>query len=108
MATFSCTRTVACLAYAVLLTTSATTYADMMDKGMMGKGMMGQMPCDNMQGMDQNNDGMISKQEFTAFHEKMWANMQKNDHGMVVPKQAPMQPTAPASDQGMGGMQDDM
>lgn len=106
MATFSCTRTVARLAFVVLLTTSSVTYADMMGK--MGP-MTGKMPCNDMQGMqgmDRNKDGMISKEEFTAFHEKMWANMQKNDHGMVVPEQAPMQPPAPAPAQGMGGMQD--
>jgi len=52
--------------------------------------------------MDQNHDGMISKAEFMQYHEKMWAEMEKNDHGMFVVKPQPMQPPA----KGMGGMKD--
>ena len=37
----------------------------------------------DMNAMDTNHDGMISKQEFMKFHEKMWAKMKKNKSGMV-------------------------
>jgi len=37
----------------------------------------------DMNVMDTNHDGMISKQEFMKYHEKMWAMMKKNKSGMV-------------------------
>jgi hypothetical protein len=37
----------------------------------------------DMKSMDTNNDGMISKQEFMAHHEKMYDQMKKNKDGMV-------------------------
>ena len=78
----------------MVLSASAVTFAD--------GPMMGNMQGSDMQGMDQNHDGMISKAEFMQYHEKMWAEMEKNDHGMFVVKPQPMQPPA----KGMGGMKD--
>lgn len=94
MTTFSRTSRVNCLVFSVLLTASPVTYAD--------DCMMGKMQSNDMQGMDQNHDGMISKEEFTKYHDNMWAEMEKNDHGMFVLKQEPMQPPS----KGMGGMKD--
>lgn len=36
--------------------------------------------------MDVNSDGMISKAEYMAYHEKMWSNMKKDSMGMVDSK----------------------
>jgi EF-hand domain pair len=36
--------------------------------------------------MDTNNDGKISKEEFMAYHEKMWDSMKKDSNGMVDAK----------------------
>jgi hypothetical protein len=36
-----------------------------------------------MKMMDTNSDGMISKDEYMAYHEKMWMKMKKNSMGMV-------------------------
>jgi uncharacterized membrane protein len=44
----------------------------------------------DMNAMDTNHDGMISKQEFMKFHEKMWAKMKKNKSGMVDMKDMEM------------------
>ncbi len=33
--------------------------------------------------MDTNHDGMISKKEFMKYHEDIWAKMKKNKSGMV-------------------------
>lgn len=82
------------LVASMVLSASAVTFAD--------GPMMGNMQGSDMQGMDQNHDGMISKAEFMQYHEKMWAEMEKNDHGMFVVKPQPMQPPA----KGMGGMKD--
>ena len=53
--------------------TSAFAMDDMKPQGMMM----------DWSAMDTNHDGMISKQEFMKFHEKMWAKMKKNKSGMV-------------------------
>lgn len=37
-----------------------------------------------MKGMDTNNDGMISKEEFMKYHESMWNKMKKNQAGMAM------------------------
>lgn len=37
----------------------------------------------DMKMMDTNNDGMVSKDEFTKHHEMMWGKMKKNKSGMV-------------------------
>lgn len=37
----------------------------------------------DMKMMDTNNDGMVSKDEFTKHHEMMWDKMKKNKSGMV-------------------------
>jgi EF hand len=37
----------------------------------------------DMNAMDTNHDGMISKKEFMKYHEDMWAKMKKNKAGMV-------------------------
>lgn len=39
-----------------------------------------------MKMMDANSDGMISKAEYMAYHEKMWSNMKKDSMGMVDSK----------------------
>jgi len=36
--------------------------------------------------MDTNADGKISKEEFMAYHEKMWDSMKKDSTGMVDAK----------------------
>ena len=38
---------------------------------------------DRMQMMDSNGDGMISKDEFMKYHEKMFDSLKKNQDGMV-------------------------
>ena len=37
----------------------------------------------DMNAMDSNHDGMISKQEFMKYHAKMWGRMKTNESGMV-------------------------
>ncbi|MBA2411994.1 MAG: hypothetical protein H0V63_04095, partial [Burkholderiaceae bacterium] len=36
-----------------------------------------------MKGMDANNDGMVSKEEFMKYHESMWDKMKRNPAGMA-------------------------
>lgn len=36
-----------------------------------------------MKAMDTNGDGKISKEEYMAYHEKMWMSMKKDSSGMV-------------------------
>ena len=40
--------------------------------------------------MDTNNDGLLSKEEFTSHHDQMWADMKKTSAGMVDVKTMPM------------------
>ena len=40
----------------------------------------------HMASMDTNGDGMISKEEFMAFHQAMWDKLPKNKDGMVTMK----------------------
>jgi len=37
-----------------------------------------------MKGMDANNDGMVSKEEFMRYHESMWDKMKRNPAGMAM------------------------
>ncbi|MEP6883115.1 MAG: hypothetical protein ABJC66_00055 [Gammaproteobacteria bacterium] len=39
-----------------------------------------------MKMMDTNGDGKISKEEYMAYHEKMWNNMTKDSNGLVDAK----------------------
>ncbi len=39
-----------------------------------------------MKMMDTNGDGKITKEEYMAYHEKMWNNMKKDSNGMVDAK----------------------
>ena len=39
-----------------------------------------------MKMMDTNGDGKISKEEYMAYHEKMWNKMKKDSNGMVDAK----------------------
>ena len=55
-----------------------------MHKGHMHKGKM------EMETMDTNKDGMISKEEFMTFHEAMYDSMKKNKDGMVDMKEMKM------------------
>ena len=36
-----------------------------------------------MRAMDTNGDGMISRDEYMSYHQKMWDSMKKNANGMV-------------------------
>ena len=36
--------------------------------------------------LDKNGDGKISKEEFMAYHQKMWDSMKKDSNGMVDAK----------------------
>lgn len=38
----------------------------------------------DMKMMDTNKDGMVSKEEFMAFHEAMWNKMKRNPAGMAM------------------------
>src|SRR5512144_468672 len=40
----------------------------------------------HMASMDTNGDGLISKEEFMAFHQTMWDKLPKNKDGMVSMK----------------------
>ena len=44
-----------------------------------------------MKEMDTNGDGEISKEEFMAYHEKMWDKLKKNSNGTVDEKSLMMQ-----------------
>ncbi len=44
----------------------------------------------DMSAMDANGDGMVSKQEFLKYHERMWSKMKKNNKGMVDMKDMQM------------------
>lgn len=37
-----------------------------------------------MKGMDTNNDGMVSREEFMKYHESMWNKMKRNQAGMAM------------------------
>ncbi|MDQ3214861.1 MAG: hypothetical protein M3P99_02100 [Pseudomonadota bacterium] len=37
-----------------------------------------------MKAMDANNDGMVSKDEFTKYHETMWEKTKRNAQGMAM------------------------
>ncbi len=71
-----------------------TMNKDTMNKDMMNKNGMAHKNGMNMKGMDANNDGMLSKQEFMSHHEKMYDSMKKNKDGTVDMKEMGM---------GMGG-----
>jgi hypothetical protein len=58
---------------AAFVATGAFAMDDMKSQGMMM----------DMNAMDTNHDGMISKKEFMKYHEDMWAKMKKNKAGMV-------------------------
>ena len=62
---------------------------------------------DQMETMDRNQDGMVSKEEFTSYHQSMWEQMEKNDHGMFVIKPQDM-PGKSMPGKMKGGMQDMM
>jgi hypothetical protein len=48
-----------------------------------GRGMGGGMMMKHMRMMDQDGDGKISQQEFSAFHEKRFAQMDTNGDGFI-------------------------
>ena len=52
---------------------------------------MGDAMRDSMKMMDANHDGMISKNEYMMFHEKMWAQMKKDSNGLVDAKSMMME-----------------
>ncbi len=49
----------------------------------------------DMKMMDANSDGMLSKTEFMAYHEKMWLGMKKDANGMVDAKMMATMPRTP-------------
>ena len=52
--------------------------------------------------MDTNGDGMISRDEYMAYHESMWMKMKRNKDGMVMMKDMGMMGgTAPKEDTNM-------
>jgi hypothetical protein len=89
MKTFMCA-----LVGSALLALSVSAIAD---DTMMGKDHMATM----MKAMDTNGDGKISKQEFMAYHEKMWDSMKKDSNGMVDSKTMMMHHDAMMKDKGM-------
>jgi hypothetical protein len=54
-----------------------------------------------MKSMDTNGDGKISKEEYMAYHEKMWMSMKKDSSGMVDAKSMMMQHEAMMKNQSM-------
>jgi Ca2+-binding EF-hand superfamily protein len=63
------------------------SFASVADDSMMSHDHMMTM----MKEMDTNGDGKISKEEFMAYHEKMWMKMKKDSNGMVDAKSMMMQ-----------------
>ena len=59
------------------------------------------MGHDSKMTMDTNGDGKISKDEFMAYHEKMWMGMKKDSSGMVDAKAMMMHHDAMMKDKGM-------
>ena len=68
------------LVAAAFVATGAFAMDDMKPQGMMM----------DMNAMDTNHNGMISKKEFMKYHEDMWAKMRKNKSGMVDMKDMEM------------------
>ena len=68
MKTFNAACAAALLA---IFTLPASAAEPMMDHG------------DEMKQMDTNGDGMLSKAEFTKYHDAMWMKMPKTSSGMV-------------------------
>lgn len=61
--------------------------------GMMGGNMQGMMNMmRQMQAMDANRDGLLSKEEFTKAHDAMFDAMPKNKDGLVEMKDMAMCP----------------
>jgi hypothetical protein len=58
----------------------------------------------DMKKMDANGDGMVSKDEWTKYHEAMWAKMKKGKNGMVDMNDMGMMQGGMAND---GKMKDD-
>ena len=65
---------------AAFVATGALALDDMNPQGMMM----------DMNAMDTNHDGAISKKEFLRHHENMWAKMKKNKSGLVDMKDMEM------------------
>ncbi len=64
----------------------------MMEKDkMMGTKMM------DMKMMDTNHDGMVSKEEFMAYHEAMWNKMKRNPAGMAMMSDVEMMYAGPGT-----------
>lgn len=61
----------------VALSAPAIGQSTMQDKKMEMKEM-------RMKGMDANNDGMVSRDEFMKYHESMWNKMKRNPAGMAM------------------------
>lgn len=61
----------------IALSGSAIAQSTMQEQKMMTKEM-------RMKGMDTNNDGMISRDEFMKYHESMWEKMKRNPAGMAM------------------------
>lgn len=76
-------KKLATLITAVLCIAAAPAFADDDNRPGWGRGA-------NWKAMDANGDGMLSKDEFMRFHEKMWDQMKKNSSGMVDMKDFPM------------------
>lgn len=64
------------------------SFASVADDSMMNHDQMMTMMIKDM---DTNGDGKISKEEFMAYHEKMWTKMKKDSNGMVDAKSMMMQ-----------------
>lgn len=54
-----------------------------------------------MKAMDTNGDGKVSKEEYMAYHEKMWMGMKKDSNGMVDEKSMMMMHEGMMKDKGM-------